>query len=343
MKKTDPIEESIKEAVPDKSQLHPPGAVEEQYKAMVKDLMFYWGEEADSLDTEKVETVSCSLCAAPPPPASTAIFVKFRFPYLRCPQCSLVYPSPRPKMEHVEAQYKSGRFSGSFTDIYLPSAEYRMKTIFRERVEEIISPRIPKGRILDIGASSGHFLKVAHDHGFDVHGIEPNPDMVSFATDKLGLPNIKCGTLEEGEYPSDFFDAITVWDVLEHVPDPGELLRNVFRILKPGGWVFAYTENLDSFNVFVTGGDSEMFVPDVHLRHYSPATFKKEFEEANFLVRDVLTKGLDIQHIETILKLNPGKYPEEELRYMMKDSEQWQAVTNALGKGDNLRLFAQKP
>ncbi len=325
----------------DITQLHPSGSIEKIYKQMEDDLRAYWKSEPYNLDTEKVEETLCSLCGSSPPPVSSAIFIKYRFPYLRCPSCGLVYPSPRPKSKHIKNQYINGRFSNVFNELYLPSAEYRMATIFRERVEDIIMPRVPSGRLLDIGCSSGHFLKVAYKHGFEVYGIEPNPEMVRFASEELNLPNIRAGVLKGDEYPEDYFDAATLWDVIEHVPDPNKLLRSVYTLLKPGGWVFAYTENFDSFNYFVTGSNSEMFAPDVHLRHYSPETFRMEFEKAGFIVRDVLTKGLDIQHIGTTIKLNPEKYPEK-LQIMLNNSEEWQTVINACGKGDNLRLFAQK-
>jgi len=330
------------ELVPDTSKLQPEGVVEGIYQQMEEDLKTCWGEEEGSLNEEKIERISCTLCGEESPPQERAIFKKFRFPYVRCPSCGLIYPSIRPKRNYIENLYTSGRFAKAHKELYLPSAEYRMKTIFRERVKELIMPRVPKGRLLDIGCSSGHFLKVAHAHGFDVHGMELNPEMVRFATEELGLPNIKADVLTENTYPENYFDVITVWDVLEHVPDPGEILVQAFRTLKPGGWIFGYTENVDSFNVFITDRDSEIFMPDVHLRHYSPETFKKEFEKAGFVVREVMTKGLDVQHIKITLDLNPGKFPEKELQYLLDHSEEWQNVMNACDKGDNLRLFAQK-
>lgn len=326
---------------PNKSKLHPKAAIEKQYMQMQADLMAYWSDQQDCLDPEKVENVPCSLCNSPSPPAETALFVKYHFPYLRCPTCGLVYPSPRPRIEYIEAQYLTGRFADSFYEIYLPSAEYRMTTIFRERVQEIILPRVPHGRLLDVGCSSGHFLKVAHDHGFEVHGVEPNPEMVRYATEQLALPNIKTGVLSRHDYSPNYFDAITLWDVLEHVVDPGELLRTAFYLLKPGAYVFAYTENLESFNFFVTRSDSEMFAPDVHLRHYSPETFRKEFEQQGFTVREIMTKGLDIQHIATTIEIYPGKYPIE-TQIVLHYADEWQKLINACGRGDNLRLFAQK-
>jgi len=85
-----------------------------------------------------------------------------------------------------------------------------------------------------------------------------------------------------------------------------------------------------------------MFTPDVHLRHYSPKTFRMEFEKAGFTVQTIMTKGLDIQHIETMVNLNPERYPLKRLQVMFQNAGDWQSVINACGKGDNLRLFAQK-
>jgi len=142
---------------------------------------------------------------------------------------------------------------------------------FKERVEEIIAPRVPHGRILDVGCGTGHFLAVAVAHGYEVCGVEPNSDMVQYAKSELKIPNMHCGTLADAMYPAASFDVVTIWDVLEHVEQPGELLKDIARVLKPGGWVFAYTENFESFNVFVTREYSEIVTPEVHLRHYSPA------------------------------------------------------------------------
>lgn len=331
----------MKELIPDKSKLHPPGYAEKMHRRIQEDLKGYWMKGRDGLDREKVEEVSCSLCGGAKPPLANALFFISRFPYFRCPQCSLIYPSPRPKAEYIDNLYTNGRFASIFRELYLPSAEYRMSTLFRERVEDIILPRVEKGRLLDIGCSTGHFLKVAYEHGFEVYGIEPNREMVMFAAEKLKLPNILNGVLKNNVYPEEYFDVVTMWDVLEHVCQPAQLLRSVFKILKPSGWIFAYTENVESFNVFITNSDSEIFAPDVHLRHYSPKTFRMEFEKAGFKVKDVITKGLDIQHIQTTVRLCPDKYPSG-LQTIFKYSDELQAMINSCGKGDNLRLFAQK-
>jgi 2-polyprenyl-3-methyl-5-hydroxy-6-metoxy-1,4-benzoquinol methylase len=322
------------------SKLQIPGVTEKFAVQMVNDLKKFWDSNG-SLDPQKVDKVNCTLCGTACP--EEILFSRIRFPYRRCPECSLVYASPRPKSALVMEQYVTGRFASMFHEFYLPSAEYRMATIFKERVEELIMPRVPKGRLLDVGSGSGHFLKVAADHGFEVHGVEPNPDMKVFATEKLGLPNIQCGTLSSVQYPSDHFDIITLWDVLEHVEDPHSILVEVMRILKPGGWVFAYTENFDSFNVCMTKEYSEMVAADVHLRHYSPKTFRREFEKAKFQVDKVYTKGLDLAHIRKTFATHPEVFPQTSPWPLTPEQEEiFQDFVNQYDKGDNLRLFARK-
>lgn len=323
----------------DLAKLQPAGITEAITAQMIQDLRGYSTPEG-ALDSEKVLRVDCSLCGASCP--EEVLFLLEGFPYRRCPSCTLVYPSPRPRAELIRKQYVSGRFTSVFQQMYLPSAPYRMATIFNERVEELIRPRVPSGRLLDVGCGSGHFLKVAHDAGFEVHGVELNPEMVEFAAKELGLPDIRCGTLEETGYPAGHFDALSLWDVLEHVERPGRLLTEALRVTRPGGWVFAYTENFDSFNLFVTGKYSEIVAPDVHLRHYTPETFRREFEQAGFTVDRVYTRGLDLAHIRKTARTYPDQFPALEKWMPQGMDGPLQEFVNQIGKGDNLRLFAQK-
>lgn len=324
----------------DMQALQPPGATEELARRMGEDLRAYWAPD-EGLDDQKVHRVDCSLCGAACPDA--VWFTRERFPYRRCPGCGLVYPSPRPRSSFIKSQYETGRFAEAFETLYLPSAAYRMATIFTERVDEIIRPRVPSGRLLDVGCGPGHFLRVAADRGYETYGVEPSPQMVAFATERLGLARVTGAALADAGYPPDFFDVVTVWEVLEHVERPGDILRDIFRVVKPGGWVFAYTENIESFNAFVTGPYAEMIAPDVHLRHYSPATFRLEFERAGFAVDQVYTRGLDLSHISKTVAAYPHAVPLGVPELSPESCLELQEWINHLGKGDNLRLYARRP
>ena len=85
-----------------------------------------------------------------------------------------------------------------------------------------------------------------------------------------------------------------------------------------------------------------MFCPDVHLRHYSPKTFKLEFENVGFKVEEVLTKGLDVQHIKTVTQIYNERFSNINLDFLFDNKENVQNAINSSGKGDNLRLFAKK-
>lgn len=323
----------------DMTRLQPPGVTERFLTRMIADLRGYWDNDG-GLDRTKVEVVDCSLCQTACP--CDVYFVRERFPYRKCPTCGLVYPSPRPRQQYLKEQYLSGRFAEAIKDLHIASAAYRMETIFKERVEEIMASRVHRGRILDVGCGTGHFLAVAAAHGYEVYGVEPNPAEVQFAKSELKLPNIHCGTLSDANYPASTFDAVTIWDVLEHVEQPGVVLKEIARVLKPGGWVFAYTENFESFNVFVTREYSEIVTPEVHLRHYSPDTFRREFEQVGFRVEEVFTRGLDLAHIGKTMKFYTNIFQNEPMPLLPEQEAAFQDYINQVGKGDNLRLYARK-
>jgi len=107
-------------------------------------------------------------------------------------------------------------------------------------------PPAAGGRLLDIGCGSGGFLAHMRDHGWQVQGIEPDPDAARVARERLGL-DVATGTLEGAALPAASVDAITLHHVVEHLPDPVALLRECGRVLRPGGTLVAVTPNVGSF------------------------------------------------------------------------------------------------
>jgi SAM-dependent methyltransferase len=100
------------------------------------------------------------------------------------------------------------------------------------------------GKLLDVGCGNGRRMAIFARHGFSVEGIDPAPGDVAYVREELGFP-ARCGTLRELAYPAASFDAVTFYNVLEHLPDPAETLQEVFRILRPGGVVFAVVPVID--------------------------------------------------------------------------------------------------
>lgn len=101
------------------------------------------------------------------------------------------------------------------------------------------------GRLLDVGCGLGYFVKkVLVYPDWDVYGYEISKPAVGFAKDKLGLKNIFQGKVEESDFPEQYFDIITLWDVIEHIPNPGPLLSYLNKILKDDGVLFIHTPNI---------------------------------------------------------------------------------------------------
>jgi len=80
--------------------------------------------------------------------------------------------------------------------------------------------------MLDVGCNLGFFLSVARAQGYEVHGVEISAESVKYAQEQLNL-DVVCGTIETASYPDRSFDVITLWDVIEHVPQPIVLLSEI--------------------------------------------------------------------------------------------------------------------
>lgn len=100
------------------------------------------------------------------------------------------------------------------------------------------------GRLLDVGTGLGCFVKrISGYTGWETYGYEISPVAVDFARNNYRLENIFCGRVEESNFPTDSFDIITLWDVIEHIPNPESLLSYLRSLLKNDGILFVHTPN----------------------------------------------------------------------------------------------------
>jgi SAM-dependent methyltransferase len=130
------------------------------------------------------------------------------------------------------------------------------------------------GEILDIGCASGVFLSQALDAGWQVTGLEPAEALYKEALQRIGdrgtiMPLI----LEEAKLDAQSFDAITMWDVLEHVTDPVAFLARCRELLKPGGRLLLTVPDLDSLQARLLGRRWPMLLPE-HLNYFNRPSLK---------------------------------------------------------------------
>jgi 2-polyprenyl-3-methyl-5-hydroxy-6-metoxy-1,4-benzoquinol methylase len=170
--------------------------------------------------------------------------VQGEFDHFACSDCTALFLNPMPTEKFLSNAYPS--------DYY---AYQRLKGNLRLRnlVKKIIfvnsNTKDPKfktsGKILDIGCGSGEFLLGMKKKGWSTYGVEPSKSAAALGN-QYDL-NIHNGTLLTSNYSDAFFDYIRSNHSLEHIPNPHENLKEIARIIKPGGKLFIGVPNTDGF------------------------------------------------------------------------------------------------
>jgi 2-polyprenyl-3-methyl-5-hydroxy-6-metoxy-1,4-benzoquinol methylase len=164
------------------------------------------------------------------------IFVEFGVDILECQQCGHVFSS-FPAAQHNDGFW--GEHVEKTDHFYWSKARGRMHRDFFRKFMDGRS-----GRLLDMGCGLGYFVNAAGQlPKWQAFGCEISPAAVQYARETLGLRNVCCGRLEKADFPGHSFDIITMWDVLEHVPDPDPLLRRCGELLRENGFLFIRTPN----------------------------------------------------------------------------------------------------
>ena len=165
-----------------------------------------------------------------------------------------------------------------------------------ERRAAIIRRFQANGKLLDVGTGDGRFLRICRDLGYDVVGSEVSKAGASYSN-KEGF-DIKIGQITDIELPHESFDVVTIWHVLEHVPEPRAVLHKVYSLLRPGGILAVAVPNEENFFVRRHLGiptahspfDPLRFGGEIHLTYFRPATLRAVLKSAGF---EILEFGVD--------------------------------------------------
>jgi 2-polyprenyl-3-methyl-5-hydroxy-6-metoxy-1,4-benzoquinol methylase len=168
---------------------------------------------------------------------------------LRCSGCGLRFLNPQPTTAELADFYSREYFVSSDASEkgyseYVADAHNHRKT-FRNRIQ-YLPKRLEGARLLDVGAATGFFVEQARLAGWDAQGVEPSPWASEYARSVLGQP-VMSGTLAEAAFAPKSFDVVTMWEVIEHLPDPRHVLEEVASILKPQGHLALSTPDAGSF------------------------------------------------------------------------------------------------
>jgi 2-polyprenyl-3-methyl-5-hydroxy-6-metoxy-1,4-benzoquinol methylase len=235
-------------------------------------------------------------------------------------RCGLVWMHPMPLAEdlgNAYQRYYTHDGAGAGARISLPTRAYRalkcgyldfrygyrarhglvsrlgwLMYLFPVRRGEIDNevrylPAQPGGRLLDLGCGSGAWLLQMRDLGWQVRGLDFDPEAVALAR-RRGL-EVDQGPLEDQRYRAESFDVITLNHVIEHVPDPVATLAECRRVLRPGGRLMLFTPNTASLGHRLFKDDWRGLEPPRHLHLFGPNAMHHALLRAGFSGCDVRT------------------------------------------------------
>jgi SAM-dependent methyltransferase len=194
---------------------------------------------------------------------------------VRCSSCGLHYVRPRLRWDLILEGYRGGS-----DETFVSQASMRERT-FRRGLRQIEAAAMPPGRrVLDVGAAGGSFLAVARERGYAPLGCEPSAWMCAFARDHYGL-ELHPGTIFDMPARAGSVDLLTLWDVIEHTPDPTAVLAKAHQLLAPGGVLAMSYPDYGSL-VSRLMGRRWVFLLTVHLYYFDPRTMGELLRRTGF-------------------------------------------------------------
>jgi len=210
------------------------------------------------------------------------------FAVVQCKRCGLCFTNPRPSPSSIgqfyHADYEPHQPRKLSKQAWFGPPLNSRKRRHRDRRLEL--PWHGQGRLLDFGCGRGSFMQRMHERGWKVTGLDFSARAVHRIQNHLGLPTL-LGSLPHPELAPKSFDVITMWQSLEHVHHPQEILRQANELLVSAGRLFVAVPNIDS-QAFRWFGPAwyGLDLPR-HLTHFSPVTLQVMIERAGFQVLSV--------------------------------------------------------
>lgn len=213
------------------------------------------------------------------------------------PEYDLLMTFPKPSLEKLPSYYESDDYI-SHTDgkrSLFERVYHFIKGIALKKKLKLINAQSAKGKLLDIGAGTGDFLVVAKNDGWNITGIEPSTKAKGIAINKGVNFADSLSALE-----SHSFDIITMWHVLEHVPNLEDYLTELKRLIKPSGTIIIAVPNFKSFDANFYGRHWAAYDVPRHIWHFSKTAIEKLFAEKGIQLTAVLPMKFDSFYVSLL-------------------------------------------
>jgi 2-polyprenyl-3-methyl-5-hydroxy-6-metoxy-1,4-benzoquinol methylase len=238
-----------------------------------------------------VSTSCCHLCDAPLFDDLPPRWIKDGLELVACPVCSLVCRRQLPRAEDLEAIYDRSYFGGSggprepenYLD-YLADAEAH-RLAARRRLR-FVNRWKGHGALLDVGAAAGFFVDEAMRAGWDAEGVDVAPSMTEWGRRRLGA-SLQTGTFASMDPGGRAFDAVTMWDYIEHSVDPRGDVGKALALLRPGGVLMLSTGDIGSLLARLSGSRWHLLTPKHHNFYFSQRTIRSMLYREGFHVEQI--------------------------------------------------------
>ena len=183
-----------------------------------------------------------------------------------CGACGFAWQWPPQRDLEASIQHAKTRYTAPQNSEYYKSDKRERVALEQVLFVESLTHRL--GSLLDVGAGDGTFVKVAASRGWSAAGLDPAaPEEI------IGNPSIRQTTLDNLG-AEEFFDLVTLWDVIEHLDRPLDVLREAVEHVKPGGWLVVETGNFQSMDRVKAGSTWWAYAAD-HRWYFAPPIVKK--------------------------------------------------------------------
>ncbi len=240
---------------------------------------------------------------------------------VKCRNCGVIYENPRYPGKVIIQSYMASEEAGH-------DSQYEMRVRSFDAALRRLAARLPgKGaRVLDVGTAGGAFLEAAERFGYEAHGLEPSRYLVEQGK-RRGL-RIEQGTIESHGFSPGRFDMVTLWDVIEHLPDPKMALLEIAKLLKPDAVLLINYPDIGTWQARLAGRRF-WWILSVHLHHftresiadicqrtgYTAFHFQRHWQILELGHLEQMTVRYKIPFSRLIMRLTPGFIQRIPVRY----------------------------
>lgn len=203
--------------------------------------------------------------------------------YFECVNCGGWILLPRPSKKELDKVYGNQTY---FDCLAKPVSNPIVNSILKIKTyapfEDYAASYVKQGKILDLGYGNGEFLIGMKKRGYKVYGIDPYSEPSKTLVREVGRKQLLKQSINKLPFPDNYFDAVTLWHVLEHLDSPNIVLREIRRVLKKGGKLFIELPNKNSALLKLFKNNYTWIIVPEHVAYYSDMSLKYLFSKNKF-------------------------------------------------------------